>query len=497
MSSIERTRRLFLRLLGVVYLIAFASLEVQIEGLLGVDGLRPAAELLQDAAAGRETAPVLRVPTVFWWTGADDAVLRGTCRLGVVAAALLATGLLPLPLLALLWILYLSLVSVGGPFLRFQWDALLLETGFLSIFWAPLSWRIGAPGAAPSRVVLWLLRWLLFRLMFFSGWVKLASGDPTWWDLSALSYHFWTQPLPAWTSWYANLLPGELLRLTCGVVLVLELALPFAIFAGRRARLVAACGFALLQLGIAATGSYGFFNLLSLVLCVPLLDDGWLGATGAAKNAIAASSRREVHSRRLRLARDIAVAALLLGLSAPLTWRQLTGLPSALDHLLARGTDFLAPFEVVNPYGLFAVMTKTRPEVVVEGSEDGTSWRPYELPWKPGALDRAPGFAAPHMPRLDWQLWFDGLAIEHLLTGGRGRSDIVTPSLLAALRRGSPAVRDLLAEDPFPAAPPRFLRWRLYRYRFTSGAERAATGDWWQREPVYASEPVSERPAPD
>jgi lipase maturation factor 1 len=475
-----RTRRLFLRLVGLVYLIAFWSIHWQMEGLFGSRGLRPAATFLQQVESQLGGNRLLEVPTIFWWLGASDGALRGVAVAGMLAAGALVAGWLPLLASIVLWILYLSLVSVGSPFLSFQWDSLLLETGFLAIFFAPATGRLASARASPpSMVVLWLLRSLLFRLMFFSGWVKLASGDPTWWSLDALHYHYWTQPLPTWTSWYANLLPPWAQKVSCAVMFAIELVLPFFVLGPRRLRLLAAAGFLAFQASIAATGNYGFFNLLAAVLCVPLLDDRVLG------HVTRALEPRFGRTSRIKLARDVAVACLILALALPLSWRQLTGTSSLLDAPLAPLVLRLRPFHLVNPYGLFAVMTRTRPEVEVEGSDDGTAWRPYRFRWKPGPEDRAPAFVAPDMPRLDWQMWFDGLAIERMIATGRGGYDLVTGALLQRLAEGSPEVQALLDESPFPNAPPRQLRWRLYQYRFTDAAERAATGRWWKRELVY------------
>ena len=478
--SYVATRRLFLRLVGVVYLIAFWSIGWQVDGLFGSRGIEPAARFLEEARPQLGAWPFLRVPTIFWWLGASDATLHAVCTIGMVEAGALIAGFFPLPILALLWLLYQSLVAVGSPFLQFQWDALLLETGFLAILWAPATWRLGSPNArAPSPIILFLIRCLLFRLMFFSGWVKLASGDEVWWNLTALEYHYWTQPLPTWTSWYANLLPGAAQRLCCAGMFAIELGLPFLIFAPRRARRVAAAGFVLFQLLIAATGNYGFFNLLAAALCVPLLDDEIFARRRPAPTP---PPRPPLVVKRWL---DLGVAVLLLALALPLSWRQLTGTSSPADRALAPYTSWLRPFHVVNPYGLFAVMTRTRPELEIAGSDDGVTWRSYDFRWKPGPLDGAPAFVEPDMPRLDWQMWFDGLGVERMLGAGRGGYGLVTPALLDRLAEGSPEVLALLGGNPFPNAPPRLLRWSLYQYRFTDAAERRATGHWWKRELVH------------
>lgn len=475
-----RTRGVFLRGVGLVYLCAFVSLRWQIVGLLGSDGLLPATAFLERAAAALGTSASWQLPTLFW-LGASDFLLHAACVAGAVSAALVVLGIAPLATLALCWLLYLSLVGVGQQLLSYQWDALLLETGFLAILWAPLAWRLDAVATrAPSPIVLWLLRWVLFRLMFFSGFVKLASGDPTWWSLDALSVHFVTQPLPTWTAWWAYQLPSWLLRLACLVMFVIELALPFLIVLGRRARLIAFVGLVGLQVAIATTGNYGFFNLLSIVLCLPLLDDAQLARVSPRRRRGDATAGRREHAWKLAL--DGIVAILLLALSLAPALGRLTGvrLDASLAPLAALQRA-AAPLQLTGTYGLFAVMTTRRPEITLEGTVDGSEWRPYVFRWKPGPLDRRPAFVGTGMPRLDWQMWFDALYVERMLAGGRGGANLITPALLERLRAGSPAVLGLLAADPFDGARPTALRWRLDDYRFTDRAERAASRAWWKR----------------
>ena len=466
---------------------AFLSLEWQVIGLFGAQGLRPTAMWLEQVRAQLGGSAWLQLPTLFW-LGASDRALEWTCIAGVAVSVVVVLGLIPRLGLIAAWLLYLSLTNAGEPFLSYQWDALLLETGFLAIFWAPDTWRLGSPAArSPSLLILWLLRWLLFRLMFFSGWVKLQSGDPAWWNLTALEWHYETQPLPAWTSWYMDQLPTWFQMISCAGMMVVELGLPFLIILGRRARLIAFAGFVGLQAFIAATGNYGFFNLLSVVLCIPLLDDRQLFAVDRRRRIWTETrdARREGQVKRIV---NAFAAALVLLLSIPSAVSQLTGVAGPWLHA-ANLVSFARPFQVVGRYGLFAVMTKTRPEVLIEGSDDGETWKPYVFRWKPGPLDRAPAFVEPDMPRLDWQMWFDGLYIERMLQSGTRGFDLVTPDLMRRLQEGSPVVLALLESNPFPDHPPRQLRWSLYNYRFTDAAEREQTGNWWKRELIHAEEP--------
>ncbi len=481
---------LFLRSLGLIYLIAFLSLEWQVAGLLGTTGLRPAAGFLERARESLGGVDLAAVPTIFW-LGASDLVLRGACWVGAAFALLVIGGMLPLASLVGCWLLYLSLVGIGTPFLNYQWDALLLETGFLAIFWAPMTARLASPLAmAPSPIIRWLFVWLLFRLMFFSGWVKLASGDPAWWNLTALTYHYETQPLPTWTAWYMDQLPAWFQRISAAGTFAIELVVPFLIFLGRRGRAVAAAAFFGLQVFIGATGNYGFFNLLSALLCLPLLDDDQLVALVPRRLRSRVVRARAAPSTP-RMVGHAAVALLVLALTLPASLTQLTGFRTATDAV-APLAQWLRPFHLTSRYGLFAVMTKTRPEVVIEGSDDGITWTPYVWRWKPGALDRRPTFVEPDMPRLDWQMWFDGLRIERALQTGQRAFNVVTPSLIERLKEGAPSVLRLLAPDPFENGPPRHIRWRLYDYQFTDSAERDASGDWWKRQFVYGDGPAEE-----
>jgi hypothetical protein len=267
------TRWVFLRLLGLVYLSAFASLYVQLPGLIGAHGILPARSYLVGVRAVAGGARLVALPTLAW-LGSGDAALRLIAAVGSAASLLVVAGVATARALASAWVCWLSLVNVGQDFTAFQWDALLLETGFLAIFFAPATLLPGLRRQAPpSRAVLWLLRVLLFRLMFFSGVVKLASGDPTWRSLTALAYHYQTQPLPTPAAWYAHQLPLAAHRFSTAVMLAIEIAVPFLVFASRRLRIAAVVPMAGLQLVIAVTGNYGYFNWLALALCVTLLDD--------------------------------------------------------------------------------------------------------------------------------------------------------------------------------------------------------------------------------
>ncbi|PTL78667.1 lipase maturation factor family protein [Vitiosangium sp. GDMCC 1.1324] len=469
--SVARVGWFYLRALGIVFVLAFASLLPQLSALLGPQGLSPAVELLDYV---RQVLPgperYLRLPTLLWALGAGEGALRGVGFAGLACGVLLAANVAPRFALVGAWACYLSLTNVSGVFLGYQWDALLLEAALVSLPLTPGHLLPPGVSPAPPRGAILLPRLLLFRLMVMSGLVKLASGDPTWRDFTALQYHYGSQPLPNPIAWFAHLLPPILQRTSVGVMFVIELVFPFLLFGPRRARLAAAFMIALLQFGILATGNYGFFNLLTLVLCLSALDDGVLARwrIGGPPPVAPVLPRR-----RPRLG---AVALVLFGgayavLGFSQDFQRLSRRP--LPGVLEKVEEVIAGFRSINTYGLFAVMTTERREIVLEGSADGQTWKEYLLPYRPGRVDEAPHFVAPHQPRLDWQMWFAALS-----------SCEDNPWLLRLqeeLLRGEPTVRRLFTEDPFPDAPPRFVRTRLFDYRFTDWDTWRATGHWWTR----------------
>ena len=467
-ASYLGARRIFLTLLGLAFLAAFVSFARQADGLIGSGGIVPLDLWDWDDAS---PASVLERPTLFW-LGRTDAFLHAVCWVGAFASIVLMLGVAPRASLLAAWIGYLSLVQVGYVFTGYQWDALLLETGFLALFIAPAR-ILGGWRRPPSRAGLFLLRFLLFRLVFLSGLVKLTSGDPTWHSLRALDYHYWTQPIPSWLSYHADRLPAGLQELSVVAMFAVELVLPFLLFGPRRLRLCAFLGLTALQIAIALTGNYGFFNLLTFALCVLVLDDQTLRArlprfasrlVGTAELCAAPPALR---------AATAGAAVLLAALATVVGVRRIdrgVELPAAVDAVL-RAT---APYHLANGYGLFQVMTTRRHELVLEASADGEDWEEIEFRYKPGDPRRAPPVLGLHMPRLDWQMWFAALR------GGEALREDWFVLFLKRLLEGAPAVRDLVGIDPAVEAP-RFLRVRLYDYRFASPKARARDGRWWKR----------------
>ncbi len=536
------TRTIFLKSLGVIYLIAFLSWWTQQSALIGSKGILPAQQTMeaveknlkeahqQSGAPGELTGwkKFCAFPTLCW-RSASDGFLTFLCVGGVVMAVLLTLGIAPIPMLIGLWLFYLSLARVGGNFMSFQWDYLLLEVGFAAILVAPLHplpvwarnawrrWRAKASGSeftpclpgAPSRIALLVLWALLFKLMFMSGVVKLVpppgmQPDPTWHDWTALTYHYWTQPLPMPTAWWAAQSPLWFQKFSCATMFFIEIWLPFLFFAPRRLRLFACAGQIVLQLAIMLTGNYCFFNLLTLALCFTLIDDAtWRQMGGFVWRVIRWRKREPVaepvdaplppprmmagsplwwlrwlgNGARLYVAWLVGVIAFVYAVSArcpALEWQ-----PWVSRHIQS-----VAPWWIANGYGLFRYMTLTRPELIVEGSHDQQRWQEYHFKYKAGNLSRPPRVNQPHQPRLDWQMWFEALHAERVMTLRRGEPNWWFQSFCIQLLRGTPEVVSQLEENPFTDRPPRWVRVTLYQYKFTTAAERAETGNWWQRERV-------------
>jgi predicted DCC family thiol-disulfide oxidoreductase YuxK len=480
------SRRWFLRSLGGIYLIAFLSLWMQVDGLIGERGILPVADYLPAARAHfGERAPFI-LPTLCW-LNSSDAFLHFLCGGGAVIAVALIAGFWPIVSLVLLFLFYLSLTVAGQTFLSFQWDILLLETGFLAIFFAPVRWRISDDHEAPvSRIGHFLLKLLLFKLMLMSGVVKLTSGDDSWWNLTALEYHYWTQPLPTVLGWWAHQSPEWFRKFSTFFVLFVESVVPFFIWAPRRVRHVACALLILLQILIALTGNYCFFNLLTIALCLLLIDDAvWTRKRSLVgrdsvepsdpslfKNLGSTEPRPTMWAYGRRII-EVGALLILLPLNATLIFSAFK--PRAeVPRPIATLYDCVEPFRIANGYGLFRVMTKSRPEIILEGSADGIEWIPYEFKWKPGDVNRPPGWVAPHQPRLDWQMWFAAL--------GTYRQNPWFVAFTRQLLENSPDVTSLLVHNPFPDKPPFLVRSTVYDYRFTSVAEGRATGAWWKRE---------------
>jgi hypothetical protein len=502
------TYELFLRLMGLVYFFAFFSVVSQVNGLYGDHGILPVTKYLNDVRESNGALSCLVCPTLLWL--APSAHGLSLCAIsGSVIALLLVSGFLPQVCTVLLYILYLSIVSVGQEFLSYQWDMLLLQTGFLAIIVSlvnahpPLS-------ASPKRLlplVTFFLFWLNFRLIFSSGLCKIASGDPTWADLSALTYHFFTQPLPTPLAIFANATNPGLSKLVCFFTLFFEIVVPFFVFAARPLRIVAIALLALLQMAIILTGNYCFFNLLALVLLVPLADDALLlrlikafrrlkvpGARAMARAAFRNPREPYVAGRdegRIgqKLSRFIALPLVaivglnfVLDLGGRIAYSFCPG-PLMFVHSLSQ------TFGIDSNYGLFAVMTRERPEILVEGSDDGFTFKLYQFKYKISRADQAPPIVAPMQPRLDWQMWFEGLNATYgdPYDPDKGLNPAISVWFVKFLERlsvGDKDVLSLIAVNPFPQKPPKIIRARVVNFYFVSPIELLQTGKWWKTREI-------------
>jgi predicted DCC family thiol-disulfide oxidoreductase YuxK len=444
---------LFSKAIALIYLIAFVSLGLQWNGLIGSRGILPVTPFLNTVRDQLGGEAFWRVPTVFWWASSDVA-LQTVCwscaALAIVASLLPAHRFLQRAAFALLLCGYLSFVSAGQIFMGYQWDYLLLEAGFLAIFLTPALPRV------------WLFRWLLFRLMFESGAVKLLSHDPTWKTLTALNYHYWTQPLPTRLAWYMAQAPEWFQKASTVVVFAIELIAPFLMLGPRRLRHLAAAATIGLQVLILLTGSYTFFNLLTIALCFFLWDDLLLARFIRIKPVVLRANR-------------FASAALFLFVMVAGCAQLADMFGTASPGFIRSAMNRVSSFGLVNQYGLFASMTTSRVEISVEGSNDGVTWSAYTFRYKPGDLKRAPVLAEPHQPRLDWQMWFASL-------GNYQQNPWFTQFLLRLLQ-ASPPVLDLLQHDPFGGRPPKYIRAVVYDYHFTDFEMRRKTGQWWTAQP--------------
>ncbi|MFL5560164.1 MAG: lipase maturation factor family protein [Gemmatimonadaceae bacterium] len=467
-------RWIFLRALGLIFFSAFYSLAFQIRGLIGERGILPADDYLHELAQAIPGAIRFWYAPTLFWLGASDHALMAVVGIGLVASVMLVVNIAPRASVATCTLLFLSCIGALQDFSSYQSDGMLLEAGFISMFFAPrgLRPRLGAIDP-PTRVSRFLLQWEWFRIYFESGVVKLASGDVHWRHLTAMDKYYENGPLPAWPGWYVQQMPHLYHAATALLTLIVELVLVWALFAPRRWRLALFGVVTALQVGIIATANYAFLNYLVLVLGVLLLDDAAIGRVLPARWRAWASELPNGDDpppgwRRARaIAGGVMLAWLFVATLSPLFG--MTGL-GALD-VPART---LEPFRVANEYGLFANMTEARFEIEFQGTRDGRSWRSYRFRYKPQDPRERPGVYAPYQPRFEWNLWFASL--------GEWRASPWVVLTQERLLENSPAVLALFRENPFPDGPPTAVRTVLWRYWFTDLATKRATGAWWNRE---------------
>ncbi len=462
-------RWIFLRALGLVFFSAFYSLVFQIRGLIGEKGILPAVEYL---SALRHYLGPLRslwyAPTLLWLS-TSDAALMCVVIAGLIVSVLLTLNIRPRMMIGIATVLFLSCIASLQDFSSYQSDGMLMEAGFLSLFFAPRGFRPGL-GASdpPSRFSLFMLRWEWFRIYFESGVVKLASGDPHWRNLTAMDDYYQNGPLPSWPGWYVQHLPHWYHAGTVILTLLVELVIVWAVFLPRNFRIACFAVVTALQIGIISTANYAFLNYLVLVLGLLLLDDQLMAYLGFPQ----LDSRPRENGVRFTLRLSVENGILAVALYATVAAFLSAGLPP----VLMLPATLLEPLRIANAYGLFAVMTPARYEIEFQGSNDGHTWIPYRFRYKPQDIRERPGIYAPYQPRFEWNLWFASLG-----------SAAETPWVIRAQQRlleGSEPVLSLFRNDPFNGHPPAMVRTTLSQYWFTDVATMQATGAWWRRQDV-------------
>jgi hypothetical protein len=500
-------RWIVLRCLGLIYFSAFYSLLFQIQGLIGPNGILPAADYLKAVGAAFPDQKFWFAPTLFWF-GASDRALIAVCWLGVIASILLALNLWPRASLVICFACFLSFVCAAQDFSNYQSDGMLLEAGFIALFLSPPGFLPGLGRAnAPSRISLFLLQWEWFRIYFESGVAKIASGDVAWRKLTAMDDYYQNGPLPTWIGWYVQQLPHWFHASAVVYTLSTELVFVWMLFLPRRFRILCFCIVTPFELSIILTANYTFLNYLVLLIGFLLLDDRvieWIVPQSIRDRVEAITSwsfgKVPVHGevretkpgqgspvtwreRFIPLRRSIAAVCLgmvLYAATAQLIWMFAPGFPLAQSPVRA-----LEPFRIANRYGLFAVMTHGRYEIEFQGSPDGKTWTPYPFRYKPQNIHQAPGIYAPYQPRFDWNLWFASL--------GPWQDSRFVVWTEERLIKNDAEVLELFAKNPFPSSPPQEVRSVIYQYWFTDLLSRRATGNWWRRDLLGEYAPALQR----
>ncbi len=498
-AETERThllpRWIFLRCLGVIYFSAFYSLLFQIKGMIGPNGILPAASYLRDVA---NYYPGLQrfwfAPTLLWF-GAGNHALMLITWVGMMASVAVIFNLWPRLSLTICLVCFLSFVAAAQDFSGFQSDGMLLEAGFISLFFAPRGLRPGLGAAhAPSRLSLFLLQWEWFRIYFESGAVKLTSGDYSWRHFTAMDDYYQNGPLPTWIGWYVQQLPHRFHAATAFMTLAAELGLVWMLFLPRRFKIICFLIVTPFQIGIILTENYTFLNYLVLVLGFLLINDGFVrGVLPQRWKSWGARVSRESSDTQASPSRSAAwlhavwrgVAAIYLGWSFYATTALLFAMIPYGPPLPLAPARALDPFRIANQYGLFANMTHERYEIEFQGSSDGQNWAPYSFRYKPQDVQKAPGIYAPYQPRFEWDLWFASL--------GNWRNYPWVVQTEGRLLGNEPDVLTLFAGNPFSGTPPQKVRAVIWQYWFTDRAAKRKEGTWWRRQLLGVYAPMVER----
>jgi len=468
--SYQLTRFVLLRFLGLVYLTAFLVAALQFVPLAGHHGLTPADSFLEriEAHFGSRWAAFRELPTIFYWNS-SDGFIQAMAWFGVILSAVLLAGFANAPLLLVLWALYLSFIHIGGLWYGYGWETQLLETGFLAVFLCPLLDPRPFPRQAPPVVVIWLYRWLIFRIMLGAGLIKIR-GDECWRDLTALCYHYETQPVPNPLSPLLHFAPVWTQKAGVAANHLIELVVPWFAFWPRLTRHMAGVIMIAFQVILILSGNLSFLNWLTIIPCLACLDDSfWRPLLPGVLTARAGNAAIETKPARAQLAVSLLLAALVGWLSIPVV-------RNLLSSRQAMNTSF-DTLHLVNTYGAFGTVGRERYELVFEGTNDDipaefADWRAYEFKVKPGDPHRPPAVITPYHHRLDWQIWFAAMATPNDYPW--------TVAFIWHLLQKDPATLGLLASNPFPDQPPKHIRVLRYRYKFAPSGN--AEGNWWTRE---------------
>ena len=506
-------RWLFLRALALIYFSAFYSLLFQIRGLIGPNGVLPAGQYLEAVARALGPLRFWFAPTLLWISSSSHMLLF-LCWMGLLASIAALLNLWPRFSFFVCFVCYLSFVAAAGDFSGYQSDGMLLEAGFLALFFSPSGLRPGwGESTPPSRASMFLLQWEWFRIYFESGLVKLLSGDVEWRNFTAMDEYYQNGPLPTWVGWYMQHLPHWFHAATVAATLGMELLVVIMLFLPRRFRLICFLIVTPWEIGVILTANYTFLNYLVLSLGILLLDDGALHRFVPAflrapevrpevpkledesslslladhpESKIAAAQKPALSGLAKQWdALRLAICAVMLTWVAYATTAELAMMVQHTVPLPTEPVRALEPFRIANQYGLFAVMTRGRYEIEFQGSNDGQNWTAYPFRYKPQALNEPPGIYAPYQPRFDWNLWFASL--------GDWQQNNIVPLTEERLLDNDADVLELFRGNPFANTPPKYVRAVLWQYWFTSMSEKRQTGNWWRRQLLGLYAPVIER----
>jgi lipase maturation factor 1 len=483
-------RWIFLRALALIYFSAFYSLLFQIKGLIGPQGIEPAGAYLSAASRYYGSKVWWHVPSLFWLSSSSAALMVVTW-VGIAASLVAFANLWPRLTFFVCFVCFLSFITTAGDFSSYQSDGMLLEAGFISLFFAPPGiWPGFSPDHPPSNASLWLLRWEWFRIYFESGLVKELSGDPQWRHFTAMDEYYQNSPLPTWIGWYVQHLPHWFQAASTVATLAMELVLVFLLFFPRRVRLILFCIVTPWEIGVILTGNYAFLNYIVVSLGFLLVDDVyWARVFPRRRRPRLAETETPPQPSRSAIRTRLHAAAVTVS-AVFLTWIGYAT-TAELANMIAPQSLPLAPavaidsVRIANQYGLFAVMTRGRYEIEFQGSDDGQNWQPYLFTHKPQLVNEAPGIYAPYQPRFDWNLWFASL--------GDWRQNDMVPITEEKLLLNDRDVIALFRSDPFGSRAPRYVRAVLWQYWFTTMAEKRRTGDWWTRKFLGLYAPAIER----